>query len=131
LDKTTTTGITFIDNQHRKLFESFNNVFKALALAKETQELLEILELMDRCVKHHLSSEEDLMVKNSYPKYIQHKSAHERFIENISLIKEETSKKGVTSSLAQTIKETVGDWFLSHIKIMDMQYVPFLQNKVK
>ncbi len=130
LDITVTTGITLIDGQHTELFESFNNVFKALALAKETQEMLLILESMDTCVKHHLSTEEDLMLKNNYPKYTPHKNAHIRFLENILVIKEQTKKNGVTSNLAQMVKETIGDWFLDHIKIMDMQYVPFLKGKV-
>lgn len=130
LDATVTTGIILIDGQHAELFESFNNVFKALALAKETQEMLLILEALDACVRNHLSAEEELMLKNNYPKYAPHKNAHGRFIENVLAIKEQTKKNGVTSNLAQMVKETIGDWFLDHIKIMDMQYVPFLKGKV-
>ncbi|MDD3344866.1 MAG: hemerythrin family protein [Candidatus Omnitrophica bacterium] len=130
LDISVTTGIALIDGQHNELFENFNNVFKALALAKETQEMLLILEAMDACVKHHLSTEEDLMLKNNYSKYAPHKNAHIRFLENIVAIKEQTKRNGVTSNLAQMVKETIGDWFLDHIRIMDMQYVPFLKDKV-
>ena len=128
VDKSITTDIPLIDRQHTKLFESFNAVFKALALAKETPEMLDILETMEQYIRHHLSTEEDLMLKHNYPKYEPHKKTHEVFIGNVLALKKQTEHKGVTSDLAQIVKETIGDWFLSHIKIMDMQYVPFLKD---
>lgn len=129
LDESTTTHINLIDGQHRELFKSFNNVFKALALAKDTKEMVGILNLVDACVKGHLSSEEELMEKASFPKIEAHKKAHEVLLGNISKIIRETEQKGVTSHLAEVVKETVGDWFFNHIKVMDMQYVPFVKDK--
>lgn len=128
LDASTKTGIELIDTQHRELFDRVNDLVKALVLAKGKEEVQGMIGFLDSYVSVHLSAEEDMMLKKKYPKYTPHKIAHEKFVENIMKLKNETAKNGVTLQLATIVSELIGDWFFNHIKMMDMQYVPYLSD---
>lgn len=131
LDETTTTGIPIIDGQHTELFDRVNNLLKALALAKGKDQAGDTVKFLESYVKVHLSTEEDYMVKYNYPGYPPHKTAHTIFTNNVLSLKKEFEEKGPTLQLAATVRELVGDWFMNHIRTVDMRYVPFLKDKVK
>jgi hemerythrin len=131
LDESTTTGISTIDNQHKELFDRVNNLLMALTLAKGNEEVGNTVNFLESYIKVHLSTEEDFMIKYSYPKYPPHKAAHAIFTNNVLKLKKEFQEKGATSNLAVVVKDLVGDWFMNHIRTVDMQYVPFLKDKVK
>ncbi len=130
LDESTTTGIPIIDSQHTELFDRVNNLLKALMLAKGNEQVGDTVRFLDSYVKVHLSTEEDYMIKYNYPDYPPHKKAHIIFTNNVSKLKREFEERGPTFQLAATVQETVGDWFVNHIKTVDMRYVPFLKDKV-
>lgn len=131
LDESTTTGIPIIDGQHTELFDRVNNLLKALTLAKGKDQAADTVKFLESYVKVHLSTEEDYMVKYNYPGYPPHKTAHTIFTNNVLTLKKEFEEKGPTLQLAVTVREMVGDWFMNHIRTVDMQYVPFLEDKIK
>jgi len=131
LDESTTTGIPTIDSQHKELFDRVNNLLMALTLAKGNEEVSNTVNFLESYIKVHLSTEEDFMIKNSYPGYPPHKAAHAVFTNNVLKLKKEFQEKGATSNLAVAVKDLVGDWFMNHIRTVDMQYVPFLKDKIK
>ena len=131
LDESTTTGISIIDSQHTELFDRVNNLLKALTLAKGKEQVTDTVKFLESYVNVHLSTEEDYMVKYNYSGYPPHKTAHTIFTNNVLNLKKEFEEKGATLQLAVTIRETIGDWFMNHIRTVDMQYVPFLKDKIK
>ncbi|MBL7130858.1 MAG: hemerythrin family protein [Candidatus Omnitrophica bacterium] len=131
LDESTTTGIPVIDGQHKELFDRVNNLLMALTLAKGNEEVGNTVNFLESYIKVHLSTEEDFMIKNSYPGYPPHKAAHAVFTNNVLKLKKEFQERGATSNLAVAAKDLVGDWFMNHIRTVDMQYVPFLKDKIK
>ena len=131
LNESTTTGIPIIDNQHAELFDRVNNLLKALALAKGKEQVGDTVLFLEIYVKVHLSTEEDYMIKYNYQGYPPHKTAHAIFTNNVLSLKREFEEKGATFQLATTVREMVGDWFMNHIKTTDIQYVPFLKDKIK
>ncbi len=130
LDDSTTTGIAIIDGQHTELFGRVNNLLKALTLAKGKEQAGDTVKFLESYVNVHLSTEEDFMVKYNYPGYPPHKTAHTIFTNNVLSLKKEFEEKGPTLHLAVTVRELVGDWFMNHIRTVDMQYVPFLKDKI-
>ena len=131
LNESTTTGIPVIDNQHAELFERVNNLLKALALAKGKGQVGDTVLFLESYVKVHLSTEEDYMIKYGYAHFPPHKTAHAIFTNNVLSLKREFEEKGPTFHLAASVRELVGDWFMNHIKTTDMQYVPFLKDKIE
>ena len=131
LDQSTTTGIAVVDSQHTELFDRVNNLLKALVLAKGNKEVGDTVRFLDSYVKVHLSTEEDYMIKYDYPGYPPHKKAHIIFTNNVLKLKTEFEARGPTFQLATTVQEMIGDWFVNHIKSVDMRYVPFLKDKVR
>ncbi|MBL7197386.1 MAG: hemerythrin family protein [Candidatus Omnitrophica bacterium] len=131
LNEATTTGIPVIDGQHTELFDRVNNLLKALALAKGKDQVGDTVKFLESYVNVHLSAEEDYMIKYNYSGYPPHKTAHAIFTNNVLSLKREFEEKGATFQLAATVREMVGDWFMNHIKTVDMQYVPFLKDKIK
>jgi len=131
LDKATTTGIPIIDSQHTELFDRVNNLLKALALTGGKDQVADTVKFLESYVNVHLSTEEDYMVKYNYLGYPPHKTAHTIFTNNVLSLKKEFEEKGPTLQLAVTVRELVGDWFMNHIRTVDMQYVSFLKDKIK
>lgn len=131
LDKSTTTNIPTIDIQHKELFDRVNNLLMALTLAKGNEEVGNTVNFLESYIRVHLSTEEDFMIKNSYPGYPAHKAAHAVFTNNVLKLKKEFQERGATLNLAVAVKDLIGDWFMNHIRVVDILYVPFLKDKIK
>lgn len=83
------TGITQIDDQHKKLLEIAGS---ALTLLKNNlyidkyDEIIAILEELKDYTIYHFNSEEEYMLSVGYKKFLSHKVEHVAFIEKINNI---------------------------------------------
>jgi hemerythrin-like metal-binding protein len=89
--------------------------------------LAEILEKIAVYVANHFKTEEDLMVKYSYPDYKVHKEAHDDLKEQAGKLIKLFGLKKV--DLTATVTQFLSDWLQNHIKDTDMRFIEWLRGK--
>ena len=127
-------GIPIVDSQHRKLFGMANELYDACRLNEKfaKMQFRQTVQEAVAYVRYHFSTEEQIMIRTSYPEYSVHKKAHEDFIiEVIKKVEEfETGKKLVPLHFVKFLK----DWIMSHVALTDSKvgnYIVELQKTGK
>jgi len=113
------TGISVIDEQHKRIVEFINNLHHA-GEAGSAAEVKEVLEgLLDYTITH-FQFEEELQEKANYPFLRAHQRVHEIFMKRIAAFRERAnSGENVLPELLSMLKV----WLSSHIKGDDRDYV--------
>jgi len=119
------TGIKTIDDQHKDIINKMNDVFKSKNTSKNPNEILETLRYLETYVKNHFADEEKIQIQSKYPKYQQHKQAHNEFIKSVDKLFEKFNKEGVVLSLIIDVNKTILDLFVKHIINVDKQFADY------
>lgn len=123
-------NINEVDMQHKKLFEIANRVYELATYESHYDNYDEIMTLLDELkeyTSYHFNCEEELMLKNSYPNYQEHRNEHILFVAKINNV----LKKDIDSSQNQIIIDLVSfvvDWISNHILKTDLKYKDFLND---
>jgi hemerythrin len=126
-DKSFETGNSVVDGQHKNLFKMINDLNLSIEQKRSNHLLAETLEKLSVYVTNHFNTEEDLMVKYSYPDYKTHKAAHEDLKEqSVKLTKLFELKK---VDLTATITQFLSNWLQNHIRETDMRFIEWLRGK--
>jgi hemerythrin len=119
-------GIPLIDDQHKKLIEMTNTLYKGCLGGPATAEAYfreAILGTVDY-VKYHFATEEKLLEQVQYPGLGEHKKQHQGFV--LKILEEvqnfHQGKKFVPNTFVRYLK----DWILSHIALVDTQYAAYI-----
>ena len=131
LGESNITGISAIDTQHKELIDRVNSLLESIVLAKGNEKVAKTIEFLESYVKIHFDTEEDYMERYNYPDYQLHKKEHAMLTNNVLRLKKELEQMGATHQLSKAVREIIGDWIMAHTKTMDMQFVPFLKDKIK
>ncbi len=118
-------GVSQIDAQHRKLFEYFAELDRAMRQGQGRQVVGKLLSALSAYTREHFAYEEDLMRRARYPDLDRHRRIHEAFVEQLKDF-EQRNQQGefsVTIDLAQSLTE----WLRKHILGVDQQYAPHVQ----
>ncbi len=120
-------GNAEMDEQHKKLIEIINKLFKSFKDGNAQKILDEILQEMIDYANFHLNSEEKLLFKYDYPEKDAHENLHREFRDKTSEMKEliNSNSKDAHYKLIEYLK----NWWTNHILVEDMKYSSFLQNK--
>lgn len=118
-------GVPEIDRQHKQLIEQLNQLVDAMHNNRGKDEIQEIVKFLDLYVSQHFSFEEGCMNRCRCPVASQNAAAHAYFIKVLSEVKAELRNKGTSLTLAIKVNEQLLDWFVNHIKKVDIQ----LKNK--
>lgn len=113
------TGLPFIDEQHRRLFElaaTFHDDDNQVRVMKS-------LAILHEYIRTHLREEEELMTACGYPRLEEHKAAHAEFRRMFSALLE-NAKQMSLDAIAQEVRRLVNGWFFRHIMVVDQDYVP-------
>jgi len=120
-------GIKLIDDQHKGLFDLVNDMFNH-AISDETEERIYFQSVIEKAVKYvrvHFATEEKIMIATKFTGYREHKRAHDAFVITVvNNIKEfEAGKRFSLSTFTKFLRE----WILTHIAIMDKQYIEYFK----
>lgn len=124
-------GIKEINDQHKKLVDFTNILFESCrhGLDEANETFSKTLQEAVDYVNIHFTYEEKIMQQLNYPRYLQHKQAHQSFVQKV--IEEATAfkegKKFVPNSFVRFLK----DWLLEHIAIQDQDLGIFLKAEVQ
>lgn len=114
-------GIPLIDMQHQQLLEQMDALVDALKSKKDPKQIHNLLSFLTMYVNNHFGYEEQCMHIKQCPVAGQNKSAHEYFIAKLGLIKEQLNRQQSTDLLAQQVSNDLLNWFVSHIKGIDVR----------
>ncbi|MDR2479283.1 MAG: bacteriohemerythrin [Treponema sp.] len=124
------TGIPLIDEQHKELINLTNKLFEACLKGDQTaQTFKDTVRGVADYINYHFSAEEKMLEQINYPELPEHKKQHrllaKQVLENIRLFEE--GRKFIPNSFVRTMK----DWILTHIAVVDKQYVKYIMNLKK
>ena len=120
-------NIKSIDTQHQRFFEIINEIYDLVRKVYFTrEELLKVIEELEKYAEIHLSYEEKYFKEFNYPDAKTHTNAHnilrQKVKEYLSDIQKTDSKLEV---LAADIAEFTKNWLSEHILDQDHKYIQF------
>ena len=117
-------NIATLDRQHQKLFETVNELNRALRNGAGNEALDSILDELMEYAAVHFAAEESLMEKYEFPGLSTHRTQHEMFRQQIAvfLAGHKAAKPGVAVSLMFFMQE----WLKRHLLQTDKLYSAFL-----
>ena len=118
-------GITTIDQQHRRLVDLVNKLYRAMRNRAGKTALGGILTELAQYTVDHFRDEEALMVKAGYEQLNAHKKEHEKLVGSVVDFQKKFQEGSATVSL--DLMNFLSNWLLNHIKIVDRRYVSALK----
>jgi hemerythrin len=118
-----TVGISEIDQQHRIIFSTINELNESLTQRKSENDLGEALERLDNYTQWHFAFEENMFDKYAYPWSTTHKAEHQAFARKVATLNQE-QKQG-KSGLTHQALNFLSDWLKNHIIGKDKTYSYF------
>ena len=122
------TTISIVDTQHKELVKMINQLHKAMKMQKGSSALEDILKRLVEYTEMHFATEEKMFKKYGYPEYEQHKKIHKELVATVvSFHNDFVSGK---ATVTMDLMDFLTDWLKNHILKTDMEYVPFLKDKI-
>ncbi|MBP7654135.1 hemerythrin family protein [Candidatus Dependentiae bacterium] len=115
-----------IDNQHKKLFEIFNQLHEKITIGETSMSLDNLMELFDFTLEH-FETEEKLFQKFSYPGFAEQKKEHDELTAKVMELQKKAEAGDLTISF--DILNFLYDWLLNHTTKIDKKFAEFLKNK--
>lgn len=120
-DDSLNTGITIIDEQHRRILDFINKLH--IAAIKADRDIIEdVLTGLINYTTSHFAFEEQLQQQHGYPLAIAHKKVHDNFIVLVGKYKKRHDNG---EDIAQSLSGDLVIWLTNHIKNEDQDYVPY------
>ncbi|MFH0890899.1 MAG: bacteriohemerythrin [Candidatus Liptonbacteria bacterium] len=116
-----------LDEQHREFINICNGLIDLAesALFAKDEALTEVMKLGDYAV-YHLSTEEELFAKISYPDAVPHTESHNQFREKAKIFIDKTRAENADiKRIAEAVAEFAAEWLLNHILHVDKKYSEF------
>ncbi len=120
-------GIHVIDEQHKRLVELINKLYKARQRGDDLKTLGSIFDELVEYTATHFKDEEALQAKGGYPDIANHKDVHKKLVAKV-LDYGEQLKTGKLQ--ASDLMRFLSDWLISHIQGTDSKYVPYVKKIV-
>jgi hemerythrin len=115
-----------IDQQHKQLISMINELHDTMKQGKSKDVIDKILEGLFNYSVTHFKTEENYFDRFGYAEKENHKMEHAAFIKKIAdFNKVDNAKHG----LSIEIMNFLSDWLKNHIKVVDMKYSQFFNEK--
>ncbi|BAH77147.1 bacteriohemerythrin [Solidesulfovibrio magneticus] len=115
------TGVKFVDEQHRKLVDMINNLYKAMQTGQGKAVVEKLLDDLANYTVYHFDAEEKIFHKLHYSETAGHIKIHEELKSKVmSFINEyKSGSKNISMDLMNFLK----NWLENHICKTDKRYV--------
>ena len=123
-------GVEEIDSQHKELFDTINNLDSAMKQGSAKEEVVRLIEFLDKYVIIHFGAEEKYMIDYNYAGYALHKTKHDWFKKEFSDIRIKLDAEGITPDVIMLSNNLLITWFSNHIRSIDMMLGNFLKSKI-
>lgn len=112
------TGVSEVDHEHKEIVDLINELHEAMGEDASQDEIGRFLGEVFSKISSHFALEETVMRKHNYDEYDDHKSDHEKLLDDLRDIMddaEEDAGKNYKTALAVSVR----DWFVNHFKTKD------------
>ncbi|HSW57425.1 MAG TPA: bacteriohemerythrin [Dehalococcoidales bacterium] len=116
-------SIAEIDQQHKRLIASLNDLTRTLSQNKNGEVLEEALDCLLTCTREHFTTEENLFAQYAYPWATTHITEHHVFLQKINEFAHDFKQGKV--ALNGRFPEFVANWMKTHIVGKDKTYTYF------
>lgn len=122
--------IRSVDNQHKKFFETINNLYYLIEKKKinkvKKSSLKEYIKDMETYVNSHLSYEEECFDKYAYIEKDAHLADHDLFRHKVRMFidRAEENEKEI-DNISLEMADFAKDWLSDHILNIDRKYISF------
>jgi hemerythrin-like metal-binding protein len=112
------TGHSVIDDDHRKLIASLNELDSALKQGAGKEQIMQLVSFLNRYSRDHFAREEAHMARVNCPSAAVNKQAHQDFVAKLDgwLIK---LQSGTSLSLVLEVHREISRWIGAHIVNVD------------
>lgn len=118
-DERYSVGMSEIDAQHQALFETINRLWSAIVDKSNREQILMLIDELERYTVAHFSAEEKFMESTAYPDLAAHRQLHQTFVQRIATERQDVSAgKSISLDLLRFLK----DWLVQHIQVEDQRY---------
>lgn len=121
------TGIASMDDQHKKLIELINRLYREIRNPESKDAISDVLDEMDQYAEMHLQEEEALLENNEYPDLVSHVEFHRSYRDKVETLIAES--KGGNEKVINETYTFLRKWWMEHIVTHDKEYGEFLQSK--
>ncbi len=119
------TGIADVDHEHQELVDLINTLHDELGKDASSDTVGAFLGEVFARISAHFALEESIMRKHQYDEYIDHKTDHEKLLDDIRDIMDDF-EDGKYVDYDDRLATAVRDWFVEHFKTRDAR----LHNKL-
>lgn len=120
-------GIESIDGQHRYLINLINELHLAVEYRQGNEIILPIIDKLQRYADTHFGEEEALFDRYEFPGMVDHVEEHDEFLARVQELK--TRYRESADELTINVRNFLLSWFYNHIKLNDMEYKAYLEQK--
>lgn len=117
------TGIEFIDNEHRRLFEIANEVYELSVnefIADKYDNIKDVLRELREYTKLHFTHEEEYMKSINYKKMFSQIIEHREFVDKLDELDIDSLDENSDEMISE-ILEFLTNWLVNHILYNDKQ----------
>ncbi|HVN48756.1 MAG TPA: bacteriohemerythrin [Bacteroidota bacterium] len=117
------TGISKIDEQHRRLFDMVNELLDQKTRSYNERQIFSLLNGLVKYAEEHFATEEKYLSYFKYPKFEEHTRQHLAFLQEITKFaqKLEDHQANVFPQMLEFLKR----WYFTHIGESDRLYVEY------
>ncbi|MFN8401733.1 MAG: hemerythrin family protein [Anaerolineales bacterium] len=130
-DDALSTGNETIDEQHKYLIETMNNLGDAVIQGHGIDAIARILGRLRFYAGWHFGREEECFETYHCPAAEKNKKAHAVFVEKFDKYQDKFRESGGSIELALKVHEEIADWIVNHIMIVDGELYPCIHNHPK
>ncbi|AGF58208.1 hemerythrin [Clostridium saccharoperbutylacetonicum] len=130
-EKSLEIGYPDIDNQHKELLERINYFFESVNSGATKEEVIRILDFLEKYTNDHCKLEEEIQRKYNYGKYNQQCIQHQVFRNHLQDIRYIYESYGVTGAVINYMQQKILDFWNYHIQKLDKDFGRFLKEKCK
>jgi hemerythrin len=115
------TGIEFIDEEHKKLFDIANTAYELLInefIPDKYDYIMDVVIELKEYTRYHFDHEETYMTSIKYKRFLSQKVNHDDFIEKINQYDSDIVDEKQKESLLELL-DFLTTWLIEHIYKMD------------
>lgn len=115
------TGIEFIDEEHKKLFDIANTAYELLMnefIPDKYDYIMDVVIELKEYTRYHFDHEETYMTSIKYKRFLSQKVNHDDFIEKINQYDSDIVDEKQKESLLELL-DFLTTWLIEHIYKMD------------
>ncbi len=113
-------GVKELDDQHKHMFDTINELLDAISNNNTEEHLGHIIETLVKYKVFHFATEEKYFEEFHYEEAEEHVSKHKEFNEKLTKMKEKYPTFSV--DFAFELIDFLEDWLIDHLMVTDQKY---------